>query len=323
MAESRYTYNSKTLKYERTGISILGLSFRGLGYVVFGALFFVGLVIVQNYFIETPLEKSLRAENEALTNHKIILTASLQESNTRIESLSIEDQKLYERLFETKHKATAESNPDKKEEILAVEPELFSQWEASIRSQTKEFFQKARTTSAALSEKIHLDFNGLQTLKGIPTLSPIAKLEADKLVSGFGKRINPFHKGLYHHDGVDIAQPIGTAIIASAPGKITLANTSDQIAGFGNHVEIDHGNGIITRYAHMGELKVRYGQSVRKGQLIGTVGSSGGSIAPHLHYEIIRNGKNANPIHYLIEGFSSTKYASLVQASMKENQSLD
>ena len=160
-------------------------------------------------------------------------------------------------------------------------------------------------------------------MKGLPTLSPIAKLEADKLVSGFGKRINPFHKGLYHHDGVDIAQPIGTPIIASAPGKIILANTSDQIAGFGNHVEIDHGNGIITRYAHMGELKVRYGQSVRKGQLIGTVGSSGGSIAPHLHYEIIRNGKNTNPIHYLIEGFSSTKYASLVQASLKENQSLD
>jgi murein DD-endopeptidase MepM/ murein hydrolase activator NlpD len=163
----------------------------------------------------------------------------------------------------------------------------------------------------------------LNKLKHLPSISPIPEIEADKLVSGFGKRINPFHKGIYQHDGIDFAMPAGTTVVATAPGTILRANTSNQVAGFGNYVEIDHGNGIITRYAHLADLNVRYGQSVAKGQKIGTVGSSGGSIAPHLHYEVIRGGVNVNPVHYVVGTYSSTFYNNLVQASEKRNQSLD
>jgi len=323
MAGTKFKYNKKTLRYERTGVSIVGLAFRGFGYLIFATLFFVGLVTLQNFVIDTPLEKSLRAENEALENHKVILTASLFESNERIGQLNSEDQKLYERLFETKLTEKPTRNSEKKEEILTAGPEVFGQWEASTRSASSEIIKKAITRDVSWSKNIHIEKRDLGQLKSLPTLSPVEKMEVDKLVSGFGKRINPFHKGIYHHDGVDISLPAGTSVVATAPGTVLLANTSNQISGFGNYIEIDHGNGIITRYAHLGELKVRWGQKVNKGQAIGSIGSSGGSIAPHLHYEVIRKGINVNPVHYMVAGFTSTQYNALVEASTKQNQSLD
>ncbi len=322
MAETKFKYNLKTLRYERTSISILGLSFRVFGYLTVGSLFFIGIVILQNYVIETPLEKSLRAENEALHKHKIVLTANLQESNHQISELKKEDQLLYEKLFETKLVTLPTLNIDK-EEILAAEPELFSDWEAATNSQSTALSQKAKNSNIAFSRSASIGKKDLKTLNRLPTIAPVKSFEFDKLVSGFGKRINPFHKGLYHHDGVDIAMPTGTAVLASAPGIIILSRQSNLLAGFGNYIEIDHGNGIITRYAHLELLKVKNGQKVTKGEVIGTIGTSGGSIAPHLHYEVIKKGKNANPVFYIIGGLTSDQFQAMLDNSKKENQSLD
>jgi murein DD-endopeptidase MepM/ murein hydrolase activator NlpD len=323
MAETKFRYNPKTLRYERVIPSIVSIAFKGFGYLVFGCAFFVGLVMLQNLVIETPLEKSLRAENEALQLHKNVLVASLQESNRGIQDLRKEDQQLYERLFETKVVSENETDVYKKDEILTAEPTLFAEWEKSVRSNFNSVFKKAQLRDNSWAQQIHIDKTKLSKLKHLPSISPIADIEADKLVSGFGKRINPFHKGIYHHDGIDFAMPAGTPVVATAPGTVIRANTSNQVAGFGNYVEIDHGNGIVTRYAHLADLNVRYGQSVAKGQKIGTVGSSGGSIAPHLHYEVIRGGTNVNPVHYLVGNYTSTFYIGLVLASEKGNQSLD
>jgi murein DD-endopeptidase MepM/ murein hydrolase activator NlpD len=319
---TKFKYNPKTLRFERSSASLLGLALRGFGYLIFGGLFFTGLVLLQNYAMETPLEQSLRAENEALYQHKIVLTASLQESNGRINELKNEDRLLYERLFETKLAPTADTNVDK-EEILTAEPGLFSDWEKATRQQSDELIQKAAQRNRAFSESASIKKSDLKILNRLPTLAPVKQFEIDNLVSGFGKRINPFHKGIYHHDGVDISLPTGTSVVATAPGTIILSNLSNLVAGFGNYIEIDHGNGMVTRYAHLGELKVTYGQRVIKGQVIGTIGSSGGSIAPHLHYEVIKSGKNVNPTHYIIDGLNSHQYQLLVDNSKKENQSLD
>jgi murein DD-endopeptidase MepM/ murein hydrolase activator NlpD len=319
---STFKYNPKTLRYERASLSVMGIAFRGFGYLIFGVIFFVGLVMLQNYIIDTPLEKELRAENEALSQHKIVLLASLQESNARIGELKNEDQLLYEKLFESKRVEAVHPSIEK-EEILAAEPELFSQWENTTRQQSAELINKATLRNSLFSESLSIKKNELKKIKELPTLAPVQQFEVDKLVSGFGKRINPFHKGLYHHDGVDIALPTGTHVVATAPGTIVVSSPSNLMAGFGNYIEIDHGNGMITRYAHLGELKAYYGQRVTKGQVIGTIGSSGGSIAPHLHYEVIKNGKNVNPAYYIISGLSSDQYQQLVDNSKKVNQSLD
>jgi murein DD-endopeptidase MepM/ murein hydrolase activator NlpD len=136
-------------------------------------------------------------------------------------------------------------------------------------------------------------------------------------------RVNPFHKGLYEHPGVDIAMPRGSAVIATASGTVIEICKSTVQAGYGNYIEIDHGNGFITRYAHLEDVQVKYRQKITKGSVIATVGNSGGSIAPHLHYEIIRDGITVDPVHYMIEGLSSHEHHQLKLISQKQNQSLD
>ena len=111
--------------------------------------------------------------------------------------------------------------------------------------------------------------------------------------------------------------------MATAPGKVIAVNRTKLQAGYGNYIDIDHGRGIVTRYAHLESVQVRQGQRVRKAMVIGTIGSSGGSIAPHLHYEVIRDGEPVNPIRYIIEGLSSDEHDTLLNLSRKQNQSLD
>lgn len=113
-------------------------------------------------------------------------------------------------------------------------------------------------------------------LTTIPSTAPIENFEVTKLVSGFGKRINPFHKGQYHHDGVDIASSARYSGFGRWPGRVLITKRSDLVAGYGNFVEIDHGHGYVTRYGHLEEIIVRQGQVLKKGQIIGSVGSSGG-----------------------------------------------
>lgn len=323
MAVTKFKYDLKTLRYERAGISILGVTFRVIGYLSFGSLFLVALVLLQNSIFDTELETKLRAENEALESHQVILASRLQASSGRIERLKSENKDLYEKLFETTLE-TGESDPTAyKEEILTANSSSFANWMTSVVEKSEMVSAQAKTNNYYFSESASIEKHELRILKNLPTIPPIQNFEVDKLVSGFGRRINPFHKGLDSHEGVDIAATIGTNVLASGPGLVVNIGQSNLLAGYGTYIDIDHGKGIVTRYAHLAEVKIRYGQRVTKEQIIGTIGSTGGSIAPHLHYEVIKDGHKVNPVKYMIGGLSSTEYQQMVNNSNKLNQSLD
>jgi murein DD-endopeptidase MepM/ murein hydrolase activator NlpD len=170
---------------------------------------------------------------------------------------------------------------------------------------------------------MQLKKSDVPVLVGLPTIAPVDNLVAENLVSGFGVRINPFHKGNYRHDGIDIALPKGTKILATGNGRVSYYSSSNLEAGFGNYVEIDHGNGILTRYSHLEKISAIWGQQIKQGQVIGLSGTSGGSVAPHLHYEVIKNGKSLDPLSYMIEGMTPANHHQLALKSKVQNQSLD
>jgi len=323
MAGSKFHYNPKTLRYERVKISIFNVLITLFSYLTFGFLFFVGLVLLQNLIIETPSEKKLRAENRALDEHKMLLTAQLLVSNQQLADLKVKDVALYQKLFETN--LSQESVPvyPEREELLLASSGDFDESVDQLSQRFSELIQSAKKSSQFFHSETHIKKEDMTLLTAIPSIAPVDNFEIAKLVSGFGTRINPFHKGHYHHDGVDIASTRGTLVLAAGPGRIVLIKKSDLVAGYGNYVEVDHGNGYITRYSHLEDITVKQGQSIKKGQSLGSVGSSGGSIAPHLHYEVIKDGKNLDPIKFFMEGLASVEYEALVGFSQKQNQSLD
>lgn len=322
MLNKKYYFNTKTLRFERKKISltkVLGYTF---GYLSFGAVFFIALLVLQNYVVETPFESKLRLENESLMNHKAILSDRIQIANNQLAMLKSKDTELYQKIFEIPKSQNLPANHGS-EEILTASSPVFMGWTETLTNKFISIAEKAQRSNAFFRLTAAVDKSDWNRLQATPALQPVENFDVNQLVSGYGIRINPFHKGKYHHDGVDIAAPRGASVVAAGPGKVISVKKSDLLAGFGNYVEIDHGYGYVTRYAHMDNITVKIGEKVLKGFKLGTVGSSGGSIAPHVHYEVLINNSNVDPLQYLVQGLDSDGYAKLFIASKKINQSLD
>ncbi len=320
MTNTKYVYNSRTLRYERARISVINISLTVIAVLCFGAVFFLGLFFLQNYLIITPAEKALVAENKALRSHQVVLTARLKEAQENLGALHKEEEKLYTKFFDL---ALEKKATPKFKEILIAEEDAFHQTVAQLNHRVKSSYVQAISSNYHYNTWASVHRSDLAQIANFPGAMPVADIAPKMLVSGFGTRINPWHKGKYHHDGVDIAGARGSSILATGNGRVVSIKKSDLQAGFGNYVEIDHGYGYVTRYTHLGEITVKNGQRVKKGEEIARMGVSGGSIAPHVHYEVIKDGKNIDPLKMMVEGIGSQQFDLLALAGRQLNQSLD
>ena len=323
MRNSTYYYNAETCQYEPSSLRIKDAILYCLGVLFVGALMFVGGTLAFDRLTESALENSLRNENHALDKHQIVLASELSGIETSLNQLKEKDQKLNNKLFEETSITSVSATAVDKKAILMANASLFEDLLTSLVEKSTTLHNHSITTNDKFQSHISISKKDITLINSIPTLQPIANPNLDLLVSGFGTRINPFHKGKYKHPGIDFAAPRGTEVFATTQGRVIDVNISDIQAGYGNSVDIDHGHGFVTRYSHLEAINVKVGQKVTKHMVIGTVGSSGGSIAPHLHYEVIHRGETVDPMAYMIEGLDSHAYNKLISLSKKQNQSLD
>ncbi len=317
-----YKYNEATCQYERVKVQTPDVVFYMSGVLVTSIALLVAMLFVHDYFIDSEKEISLRSENHALAKNQIRLSAELDEIDETLVTLEEKDRALHTKFFGT----TLESPPLREtasRKILLADATGFRKTISDLSTRSNKLLYNSEVTTAYFSGKLSVDHRHAEKLIALPTLTPIKAWNNDHVVSGFGMRINPFHKGLYEHPGIDIASPRGTEVIATAGGTIIESKKSELQAGYGNFIEIDHGGGFVTRYAHLESVSVRARQRIAKGAVIGTVGSSGGSVAPHLHYEVLKNGKSLDPVYFMVEGVTSEMYQGLRSISQKQNQSLD
>lgn len=324
MSSIKYHYNPKTFRYERARLSVRDLLWYVTG-VLFAGLFLCGaMVVVHDSLTESDAERTLRFENQVLEKHQPVIEDQLAEINTTLAGLKNEDKVLYASLFNRNPPEAIQAVPViSKEQALLADATSFRELLGQLKDKAEQLREKSIQTSLIFGNNIRLTTAHLDFVGSIPSIQPVDNAKLDFLVSGFGERINPFHKGKYNHPGLDFAAPRGTDVFVTAPGTVISVKRTNLQAGYGNYVDVNHGNGFITRYAHLDEIHVRYGQKLSKGKTLGTVGSSGGSIAPHLHYEVIRDGEQVDPAHYLMEGLSSEQHKALLTLSLIENQSLD
>ena len=160
-----------------------------------------------------------------------------------------------------------------------------------------------------------------EMLNSIPAIQPIANKDLTRVASGFGMRFHPIHKIRKMHTGMDFTAPTGTPIYATGDGVVERVTKSRR--GYGNHVVLKHNFGYRTRYAHMSEFNVKKGQKVKRGDVIGFVGSTGTSTAPHLHYEVEKNDKKVNPYYYYFNDLSPEEFDRMIEISSSTNQSFD
>ena len=157
-------------------------------------------------------------------------------------------------------------------------------------------------------------------LKCIPAIQPVSNKDLKKTASGYGVRIDPIYKTTMFHAGMDFSASPGTPVYATGDGVVVKAGWE---TGYGNTIEVNHGFGYLTRYAHLSAYKVRPGQKVVRGEVIGAVGSTGKSTGPHLHYEVYVKGKVQNPVNYYFMDLSAEDYDKMIQIAANHGKVFD
>ncbi len=325
MSKVKYYYDSDTLSYqkiEKKKGRKLGIFFLSLvGMILSG--FLLLLVYINLPFVETPKEKALRRE---LDNTKLqfrLINKKIDEAQAVLSEIEERDNNLYRVYFE--------ANPIPEEQRKAgfggvnryKTLEGFDNSELIIASSQRVdiLTKQIVVQSKSLDEIAKLASDKEKLLEAIPAIQPVKNADLTRIASGYGYRTDPFTKATKFHYGMDFTAPRGTPIYASGNGRVARADAT--ATGYGNHVVIDHGYGYQSLYAHLYKYNVKPGQKVNRGDVIGFVGSTGRSEAPHLHYEIFKDGDRINPINFYYGNLTPEEFAEILRKSQQENQSLD
>jgi murein DD-endopeptidase MepM/ murein hydrolase activator NlpD len=319
MAITKFNYNSATCRYEPAKISLIQVLLYAVSLLAMGAVLFAGIAFLHGRFFTTQATLALRAENKALQKHYILLNNQIRLLDASLAGIAATQKSIELKIFA---EPGVTEMLKKQEYNFPSDAREARQLLHDVQGKLYNICKNAAVSNYRYVSYLNLSAADKAAIAAWPSGQPVSKTHLN-VASGFGLRINPFHKGVYQHKGLDFAAPKGTPVYATGQGKIVDTGMSNLEAGYGNFVEIDHGNGIITRYAHLHKLAVNTGQAVKKGTVIGTVGISGGASAPHLHYEIIRNGEQVDPMWYMMDGLTSKQFMQLTKQAKERNQSLD
>lgn len=324
MAKIKYYYDTESCKYIRVKTSTADIILNTLGVVSLTLAMAVGLLILYSNYFESPKELILKNEVKEMEFYYQDLRQKVDNLDKILAEMTYRDDNIYRVVLgsEPLDKSIREAGiggADRYEDIKNKEIE-HEDIIVKLNESVDKLRRKVYIESKSHDEIIELAANKEKLFAAIPAIQPVPKKLTVVLASGYGIRIHPIYKVRKMHHGIDFAAPIGTPIYATADG--TIDNVEMSFTGYGKKVEIDHGFGYRTRYAHMHMFVVKNGQGVKRGDLIGYVGDTGLSTAPHLHYEVFINGAQVNPIHYFFSDLNPAEYAKIIELASIENQSL-
>jgi murein DD-endopeptidase MepM/ murein hydrolase activator NlpD len=321
MAKIKYYYDTETCKYERVKTSII-LNFLGIIFLTLAMA--AGLLLLYVNYFESPKELMLKNEVKELEYYYDNLQIEVDRLNQILADMEFRDDNIYRAVLgaEPIEKSVRDAGiggRDRYEEIREkniLHEEIIIELTESVDRLKRKMYIETKSQD----EVVELAAKKEMLLAAIPAIQPVSNKELIRLASGFGVRIHPIYRVRKMHTGIDFSANIGAPIYATADGVV--AEVQINFSGYGKLVEIDHGFGYRTRYAHMHGFSVRKGQKVRRGDLIGYVGNTGLSTAPHLHYEVLINGKQVDPIHYFFNDLSPAEYEKIIELASIENMSL-
>jgi murein DD-endopeptidase MepM/ murein hydrolase activator NlpD len=325
MTKVKYYYDPDTLSYRKIepkkSKKVRNVLLFAAASILSG---FLGLFVLLNTnLLNTPKELSLQREVKNYELQFELLNRKMGQMEDVLANIEDRDNNIYRIYFE--------ANPIPEEQRRAgfggvnryQALEGFNNSEMIIGTTRRmEIIQKQMVIqSRSLDEITKLAAEKEKLLAAIPAIQPINNEELTRMASGYGWRSDPFTKARKMHWGMDFTAPRGTPIYASGDGVVTRAD--NRASGFGKHIRIDHGYGYVTIYAHLSRYNVKRRQKVKRGDLIGFVGSTGRSEAPHLHYEVRKDGQRINPINFYYGSLTAEEFENMLKYASQENQSLD
>jgi len=322
MSMNNYRFNPDTLSFDKIERNVRFLIKKTLGYlstgIVSGIIFF--FIFLQ--FFETPVTKRLRRENQQLLSQFNLMNKDIEKMSKAMEDIQMRDDNIYRVIFEANpipssvrmagfggsNRYTKLESMDNSELIVSVAKKL------DILS------KQVYIQSKSYDEVFKMALGKEKMLASIPSIMPVSNKDLKRTASGWGMRMHPIYRIPRFHYGMDFTAPTGTDIFATGNGIVKEVGRN---AGYGNIIVIDHGYGYETLYGHLSRTHVVVGQTIKRGDVIGYVGSSGASTAPHLHYEVMKNGQKVNPQNYYFQDLNPLEYEKMISISSNTGQSFD
>lgn len=323
MAKVRYHFNTQSLKIEKVKVTFKQRFLRFLS-VFFTGLVFAALVLVLAYnFIDSPKERILRREIEQYKLQYSILNDRLDKVQAVVTDLRERDDNIYRVIFESEPipSSVREAGYGGVDRYARLEGFKNSEIIINTTKKLDLITSQLYVQSKSFDEVFSLAKRKEELLASIPAIQPVANKDLRRIGSYFGYRTDPFYKVTKFHEGIDFTAPVGTDIYSTGDGQVVKIEFSRR--GYGNLIEIDHGFGYRTVYAHLSKMNVKMGQKVSRGEVIGFVGNTGKSTAPHLHYEVRKNGKAVDPINFFFNDITPEEYAAMIELSQRPSQTLD
>ena len=314
---AKYEFDKTRMEFRKVTHSVWAVLGKAVKYFLVTASLAVVYYVVFSFVISTDSERKLKRENQMYRQMYKDLAAREELAGDVIEGLKVKDDEIYRRLFNS-------GAPD----LGGIYSNgLLSGVDTIPDRLIVEYSRTKLDTLSKVSDKVEANFRRImevlsdKTTPLPPMTNPLSGFSYARTGASLGERINPFYKVKTFHGGLDLISQQGEDVVAAADGVVKEVTHSSK--GLGNVVSIDHGDGYVTRYAHLENTRVTRGQKVAKGQKIGQVGMSGNSFAPHLHYEVLRDTLTMDPLNYLFASVSPDDYMGMLFMSANTGQSMD
>jgi len=319
----KYYYNTTTHRFEKLVVPWRTRLLRIAGFISSTLVTALIIVAIAFHFLDSPKEKQMRGELQQMNEQFGLLKKQVGTLGQVLEELEDRDNEIYRTIFESAPLPDSirhgkKYNTDSTAKFAYPDSDELIR---RLREDVDILRNRITVQRKSYDTLLRLVQSKEEMLACIPAIQPISNKDLRHVASGFGYRIDPIYKTPKMHTGLDFSAPTGTPVYATADG--TVKSTTYDDGGYGRHVIIHHGYGYQTLYAHLVRIKARTGEKVKRGQVIGWVGSSGKSTAPHCHYEVIKNNQKIDPVHFFFNDLSAADYERMIRMAASTNQSFD
>jgi len=323
MKKEKFFYNTQTLRYEKLILPWYSKLFRIAGFIAAALVSALVIISIAFQYFDSPKEKILRLQYDQSKQQMVFLKNKTTEMDRRLRELEQKDNEVYRSIFEADPipDSARQKQNEKEQQAKIIASMDGDELINSIINTLNTMVSRSRHQEESYKEIGLMVKNKSKLLAATPAIQPVSNKNLRRLASFFGTRIDPLYKTPKFHGGLDFSAPQGTPIYATADGRVTTAGNLGN--GFGNNVVISHGFGYETLYGHMYRIKAKLGQMVKRGEVIGWIGSTGKSTGPHLHYEVHKSGRILDPIYFFYNDISPEEYQKILKMATANNQSFD
>lgn len=316
-----FKYNRKKLRFEPAGTRWVPLLVTAVAIGILATISFFMMDVAYTRLFGGAHTEQLVRENKAMANSIAPLTEQIASLRTELEQLEETEASIYQKVYLKGRSDDVGIAPTP--QANDIKPSEFTPLAEDTRQKATLAGLEASRTNQWFATLYWPGKEDVSELEAIPTMAPVKHFSAGLLAAGFGKQINPFNKMEYRHMGLDIVGEPGSEVFAAGSGQVISVERNSTPGGSGVQVVISHSFGYNSRYTHLEEVMVRPGQRIKRGDLIARIGVSGSSIAPHLHFEISRNGNPINPAIFMAASLDPAQYDAVLRESTLTKKALD